>query len=141
MTEPQPEELERTPRWTKPLKVAGITVLALAAGALWLANFLVIEPQASGPQDIARRRCAAYYEKVLEWRRARGEYPASLEAMQAPLTPADRQDFVRLEKDPWGRAYLLRRDGDDVVVFSRGPDGKERTWDDIEAGDTGWSGP
>jgi hypothetical protein len=141
VTEPQPEELESRPWWVRPLKVAGITVVALLVGAFWLANLLVIDPQPSGPQHTARRRCYEYYEKVLQWRRVRGEYPDSLAAMEVPLTPADREAFVRLEEDPWGHPYCLRRDGDDVVVFSRGPDGKERTWDDIEAGDTSWEGP
>lgn len=141
MTEPQPDELERGPWWVRPLKVAGVVALALVAGALWLASLLVIEPQASGPQDVARRQCDEYYEKVRAWHEVRGEYPESLEAMEAPLRPGDKENFVRLEKDPWGRPYLLRRDDGRIVIVSRGPDGRERTWDDIEGGDTSWRGP
>jgi general secretion pathway protein G len=62
------------------------------------------------------------------YRRARGEYPATLHAL------VEQQHAKRLPLDPWKRDYVYRcpgihnRDGYDL--FSAGPDHKSDTADD-----------
>ena len=133
-TEQRKEGLEWRPWWVKPLKVTGVIVLALVVAAFWLASNLTIGPARDGPETTARHRCDEYLQKTLEWHTVRGEYPKSLEAMEAPLAPGDEENFVRLEDDPWGNPYVLRREqrAKEIYVCSWGPDGKEGTWDDIE---------
>jgi hypothetical protein len=50
--------------------------------------------------------------------------------MEAPLKPGE-EDFLQIEDDPWGNAYLLERDGKRIIIWSWGPDGQEGTEDDI----------
>ncbi|MHC4820070.1 MAG: type II secretion system protein GspG [Planctomycetota bacterium] len=47
------------------------------------------------------------------------------------MDPADRRDFVRLVPDPWGQAYRLEASGEEVRIFSNGPDRDPDTADDI----------
>jgi general secretion pathway protein G len=37
----------------------------------------------------------------------------------------------KLPKDPWGQNYVIERNGDEVIIFSLGPDGKPKTSDDV----------
>jgi hypothetical protein len=60
-----------------------------------------------------------------------GALPRSLEELEAPVGPADTRDFVRLVPDPWGEPYRLVASGEEVRVFSNGPDGEPDTDDDI----------
>ncbi len=50
--------------------------------------------------------------------------------MTAPIRPGER-GFTDLVRDPWGNAYVLERDGNDVSIRSWGEDGRESTDDDI----------
>jgi hypothetical protein len=127
-TEQRLPRLERRTWSVTPLKGTAAIVVALV---VWAAFSLKYVPSDS-PKGVALRRCYEYRDKALEWHTVRGEYPDSLEAMDAPLAPGDEENFVRLDKDPWGNPYVLRREDNEICVCSWGPDGKEGTQDDIE---------
>jgi len=57
--------------------------------------------------------------ELAQYHAARGEWPADWRALR------------RGGKDPWGNDYGFETEGDDVVVFSAGPDGELDTDDDI----------
>ncbi len=64
-------------------------------------------------QEISKIR-----EDMEEYRYANGAYPPSIE------------QITRMT-DGWGRAYIYRPLGDDFILLSSGPDGKEGTEDDV----------
>jgi hypothetical protein len=53
-------------------------------------------------------------------------YPASLEHVEKEVYG----NFIPV--DPWGQAYIYKRDGDSYELFSKGPDEQAGTADDIE---------
>ena len=68
-----------------------------------------------------------------------GRYPTDEEGLAAlaAITPEKRGWFGpyirKLNPDPWGRAYVYetRPEGGDPVLYSRGPDGRMGTTDDV----------
>jgi general secretion pathway protein G len=83
-----------------------------------------------GQERIARAKCQEYYDNAKFWRTVKRKYPADLEEMEAPLRQGE-DNFIRVEKDPWGNDYVLQVDGKKIWVISWGPDGSEGTDDDI----------
>jgi hypothetical protein len=57
--------------------------------------------------------------ELAQYHAARGEWPADWRALR------------RGGKDPWGNDYAFETEGDDVYVFSAGPDGEFDTDDDV----------
>ena len=80
--------------------------------------------------QIARRRCREYYDAAHLWRMVKKSFPYSLEEMEAPLRPGEK-NFANITKDPWGNAYYLEIAGRNLSVWSAGPDAQEGTDDDI----------
>lgn len=60
-----------------------------------------------------------------------GEYPARLEELSD--TADDSSSYVDLDEDPWRNAWQYTRVDDDFRLWSRGPDGKSGTADDVRA--------
>ncbi|MHC4974779.1 MAG: prepilin-type N-terminal cleavage/methylation domain-containing protein [Planctomycetota bacterium] len=106
-----------------------VTILALLAT---LAGRHVWTAGEKGKKKIALAKCREYHDAVFMWRMFRdGALPSSLDELEAPLDPGDRRGFVHLDPDPWGQAYRLEANGEDVRVFSNGPDREPDTVDDI----------
>lgn len=106
-----------------------VTILALLAT---LAGRHVWIGDREGRKLVALAKCREYYDAVHMWRLFRGgALPASLDELEAPLDPADTKDFVHLDPDPWGQAYRLEANAEDVRVVSNGPDREPDTGDDI----------
>jgi len=57
--------------------------------------------------------------ELAQYHVARGEWPADWRALR------------RSGKDPWGNDYGFETEGDEVFVFSAGPDGEFDTDDDV----------
>jgi len=106
--------------------VAILALLATLAGRhVWIAS-------EKGKERIALAKCREYHDAVFMWRMFRGgALPSALDELEAPLDPADRPDFVRLVPDPWGQPYRLAANGEEIRVFSDGPDRQPDTADDI----------
>lgn len=111
---------------TRILCLTGAILLGLLA-------LLVLPPEfACGRQTsaIPLVRCKEYYDAARTWATVRGDLPARLEDMQAPLLAGERE-FQVIVDDPWGRPYVLERAGTDVCVRCVGADGRAGTDDDI----------
>jgi len=107
------------------LAVVVIVGLLASLGGIWVHDAVT-----GGQRDIARAKCKELYDRVHYWKLRRHRLPDDWEEMAAPLEPGDRA-FLRVENDPWGNAYALEREGNDVCVRSWGPDGQEGTDDDL----------
>jgi general secretion pathway protein G len=60
--------------------------------------------------------------KALELYRLRtGAYPSTADGLQALVA---HKDLVTLPKDPWGRPYIYKLEGDEPEVLCLGADGK-----------------
>jgi len=106
--------------------VALIGLLATLAGRHVWSGFR------EGQKLTALAKCREYHDAVHMWRLFRGgAFPSSLDELEAPLDPADTNGFVRLDPDPWGQRYRLADNGEDVRIFSNGPDREADTGDDI----------
>jgi hypothetical protein len=104
-----------------------IDLLDMTGGVIWQA------PSATRMRlqvEIASAFCKDYYDSAKTWRMIKKKYPDSLEEMAAPLRRGE-EDFLRVEDDPWGNPYVLKRKGNQLRVYSWGPDGKEGTDDDV----------
>ncbi len=84
-----------------------------------------------GQEKIARTKCKEYYDSAKTWRMINKKYPGSLDEMESPLNSSDSENFIRVEKDPWGNDYVLEVGDKGIVVWSWGPDGQEQTEDDV----------
>jgi general secretion pathway protein G len=84
-----------------------------------------------GQRSIAQTKCKEYYDQAKTWRMIQKKWPESLEDMEAPLEPGDKDNFLEVVDDPWGNKYVLEKDGERVRVVSWGPDAQEGTDDDI----------
>ena len=96
----------------------------------WAAFAKQVAPKVD-KRRVARTKCKEYYDSAKTWRMINKKYPQSLKAMEAPLSPAADEDFIRVEHDPWGNDYVLLVDGKNIQVASWGPDGQEGTDDDV----------
>jgi len=108
-------------------------VLCLVAALLLLVTGLaLLRPECPSwpPRRLAHAKCKEYYDAAHLWARFRGELPASLADMNAPLRPGESA-FEPLVDDPWGHPYVLERGGTEMHVRSLGPDGAAGTEDDI----------
>ena len=59
-----------------------------------------------------------------------GDYPESMQVL-ARSGDGGTAYIDRIPPDPWGEAYVYRREGKGPVLFSKGPDRKADTEDDI----------
>jgi len=61
------------------------------------------------------------------------EYPKSLN----DLSGGEREYITKIKNDPWGNPYIFRYPGkkDNIDLYSRGPDKREGTEDDISVWD------
>lgn len=73
------------------------------------------------PKTVAERQCRGVYDRLMRWVTGHGRYP----------TTDEEWDSVRTGKDPWGNPLEITLDGGAARVWSAGPDGEERTEDDI----------
>jgi general secretion pathway protein G len=83
-----------------------------------------------GQRSIAETKCKEYFDQAKTWKMIKKKAPESLDEMTAELNPGDGP-FLEVVDDPWGNPYVLEREGNNVRVFSFGPDGTEGTEDDI----------
>ena len=84
-----------------------------------------------GQESIAQTKCKEYYDSAKTWRMINKKYPSTLEDMEAPLKSSDGENFIAVEKDPWGNDYYLEVTDKKLRVWCWGPDGQEQTEDDI----------
>lgn len=85
-----------------------------------------------GQRSIAQTKCKEYFDQAQMWRTIQKKWPDSLEDMEAPLDSGSKErNFAEVVDDPWGNKYVLRKEGNSVVVSSWGEDGQEGTDDDI----------
>ena len=75
------------------------------------------------PRDVAAEACKARYDNIQRWITGRGRAPGTPEELVSAAK--------RTEKDPWGNPYEIEFERGKYIVWSRGPDGVERTADDI----------
>ncbi len=108
-----------------------IMVVVVILGLLaTFGGYHVIQSYRHGSEEIARAKCKEYYDKAHLWQMQKQKLPESLDEMTAPLRPGER-GFTDLVRDPWGNAYVLERDRNDVSIRSWGEDGRGNTDDDI----------
>ena len=70
----------------------------------------------------AKQQKMRIYLDLQSYRRKHGKYPISLQKMYGG----------RQITDPWQRSWVYRRKKDgSYILFSKGPDGREGTRDDI----------
>ena len=94
------------------------------------------EPRADDPA-VERAKIAQASEDVANlrtlaklFRLEMGRYPDSLSELTEP-TEKERNGFIpELPIDPWGQEYWYEP-GDQLVIFSTGPDGEVDTEDDV----------
>jgi hypothetical protein len=79
----------------------------------------------------ARAQCKRYDDLAKAWRMITGKTPDSLQDLEAPLKPGDDAFMDPVADDPWGRPYVLRREGRKLRIHSCGEDGLEGTDDDV----------
>ena len=90
----------------------------------------------------ARAEISSVRSALGQFESAAGRFPTDSEGLQAlverPASLPEEVDWQRylnertVPEDPWGRAYVYRRVGDeDYELFSTGPDGRPDTEDDI----------
>ena len=84
-----------------------------------------------GQRSIAQTKCKEYFDQARTWHMVQKKWPESLEDMEAPLAPGEKDNFLEVVDDPWGNKYVLEKEGNSVRVVSWGPDGQEGTEDDI----------
>jgi hypothetical protein len=104
--------------------------LLLGAGLLALIGPRCWPPIGRKSSTIARWKCKEYHDAALLWAKVRGELPARLEDMQAPLRPGE-PEFQPVVDDPWRNPYVLEHDGTELRVRCVGPDGRAGTDDDV----------
>ena len=68
--------------------------------------------------------------------RARLEIPKIVEQLEQyqlrhGAWPEEWADVGRAPLDPWRKPYVFEIDGDDVIVYSLGPDGEPGTGDEV----------
>jgi general secretion pathway protein G len=108
-----------------------IMVVVVIIGLLaTFGGYHVIQSDRYGKRQIARTKCKEYYDAAHLWEMQTRRLPQSLDEMAAPIRPGER-DFLRPVSDPWGNAYVLEADGNDVRVGSWGEDRQEGTDDDL----------
>ena len=69
----------------------------------------------------AERRCRGVYDRLMRWVTGHGRYP----------TTDEEWESVRTGNDPWGHPLEIVMEEGKARVWSVGPDGEERTEDDI----------
>ena len=74
----------------------------------------------------------ALADLVRSYRVKNGKFPDSLEVL-ATRDDRGHSELEYLSKDPWDHAYILRVDGGQFEVVSKGMDGSENTEDDISS--------
>ena len=84
----------------------------------------------------ARKELSVMRVAIERFRVDCGRYPSTEEGLAAlvrrPVAPGwDGHYITFLRPDPWKRAYVYRRENDEVQLFSLGPDGLEKTIDDV----------
>jgi hypothetical protein len=109
-----------------------VRLLACAANlSTPILAFLLLWPSAE-PEQIAEVECKQLHDKAMLWKTIHRKPSDSLDEMVAPLRPENGENFLEaVPDDPWGRPYLLKREGTKIRVYSWGEDGKEGTDDDI----------
>ena len=108
-----------------------VAIMALIAGGV---GFMVI-PKFRGAQiDAARTDCLEIRKVAIQYRALKnaGECPTVQELISEKELDAEGGAV-----DPWDEPYTIACEGDDVAVFSTGPDKQQGTEDDISAGSIG----
>ncbi|HEX6811433.1 MAG TPA: type II secretion system protein GspG [Planctomycetota bacterium] len=112
----------------------GVLVLACVLG---LATLLLGGRVSSGTEAReakVRADVLSIAEAVRLYRMRNGKLPASLDAL---TTKVERgcSELEELPKDSWDHDYILRRGNEagEFAVISTGPDGSEKTADDISS--------
>ena len=124
------------------LLVLGGSVLSVATGKLSLGKKAISKAAIQSRQsiDALAVACGRYKFHV-------GRYPTTAEGLEElariPETPAEIGAFAakgwfgpyikKVVPDPWGHAYVYeaREDGGHPVLYSKGPDGRAGTTDDV----------
>ena len=129
-----------------PVFKRGIAFYGVLVIGLMLVGGLVLsvagkggKAQVSKAQIQARKSMDALAVALGRYRFHVGDYPATAEGLEAlaAITPQKRGWFgpytTKIVKDPWGHDYVYERreDGGHPVLYSRGPDGRMGTTDDI----------
>lgn len=86
----------------------------------------------------ARNATETLYQICQLYKGQNGQYPDKFEDLATkPEGDAGKKwsgPYVfegKLPKDPWGQNYVIERSGEEVAIFSMGPDGKPKTTDDV----------
>ena len=86
----------------------------------------------------AARAQISLFETALDtYRLDNYHYPSTEDGLQALVRNPGGEDtwdgpyLKKIPKDPWGREYIYRCDGEDFTIICAGPDGVEGTEDDI----------
>jgi hypothetical protein len=73
------------------------------------------------PKAVAERQCRGVYDRLMRYVTGHGRYPETDEEWNG----------IRTGKDPWGHPLEIVMEEGEARVWSNGPDGEERTADDI----------
>lgn len=108
-----------------------VAIMALIAGGV---SFLILPKYKEAQIKTARTDC-------MNIRQVATQYIALHSAEECPsvqsLIAAKQLDSAGNTEDPWGGAYAISCEGDDISVSSSGPDKKDGTEDDIVVGTAG----
>jgi general secretion pathway protein G len=119
-----------------------ILIIAAAFGTPILLFFYTSEMKnAQAKLETAHRQLATLQKALAKFHADAGRFPGTAEGMNAFGTPPSdgtewRECFFSLRRDPWGNPYRYYDSGswggaDRCRLVSAGPDGKEKTADDI----------
>lgn len=100
-----------------------LTIAAIVGLSVSLRHSAVREETASS--ELVSLKVAV--KSYIEWY---GRAPERLQDLVA--TPDALRLLDEVPVDPWGQPYELKRDGELLIIFSRGADGQSRSRDDLD---------
>ncbi len=106
-----------------------VAIMALIAGGV---SLYVIPKYRQAKVDTARTSAFEVRKAAGLWRELKagpGECPTV-----SRLIEDNELDKATGGNDPWGKSFIIVCEGDDIIVFSAGPDGAENTEDDVTVG-------
>jgi general secretion pathway protein G len=101
-----------------------IAIIGLMAGGI---AAVVVPKFAQAKLKQAKIDCGQIHTYAEQWKAEHGsECPTVAKLQEAALLAKTSSG-----KDPWGNAYIIKCEGEDIRVVTSGPDGKEGSADDI----------
>jgi hypothetical protein len=109
----------------KSFLIGGVCVI----GVIGVGGSLLNDYRHKSERAETRRAASQIIAAVRAWHILHGDKACPT---MRQLVEARQVDAKTLRNDPWGQIYNLRCSDLEVIVTSSGPDGKDRTGDDIE---------